>query len=198
MRLFYIRPRNCTRSFGTRCVGRLGIACLDGTIGAGPNLSKRASRVGRVSQPRAPTPRPALPPPNLIEDNGDCIVVTSRRDVRSYVLTEDERGLSLPSRVSETPWSHSASPNPSNTRRHVSHSARTRADSHTHGHVVHTSGSLGPRPTHGIHHFEEVPTVLRTHLDYRSRGIHEMPIIRMRSRYPRWIRTLALGPVRIR
>ena len=32
-------------------------------------------------------------PPNLIEDNGDCIVVTSRRDVRSYVLTEDERGV---------------------------------------------------------------------------------------------------------
>ena len=32
-------------------------------------------------------------PPNLIEDNGDCIVVTSRRDFRSYVLTETERGI---------------------------------------------------------------------------------------------------------
>ena len=32
-------------------------------------------------------------PPNLIEDNGDCIVVTSRRDYRTYVLTEDERGV---------------------------------------------------------------------------------------------------------
>ena len=32
-------------------------------------------------------------PSALIEDNGDCIVVTSRRDFRSYVLSEDERGI---------------------------------------------------------------------------------------------------------
>ena len=31
--------------------------------------------------------------PNLIEDNGDSIVFTSRRDYTSYVLTEDERGI---------------------------------------------------------------------------------------------------------
>lgn len=31
--------------------------------------------------------------PELIKDNGDSIVVTSRRDVRSYVLTENERGV---------------------------------------------------------------------------------------------------------
>ena len=32
-------------------------------------------------------------PPELIEDNGDSIVFTSRRDFRSYVLSEDERGI---------------------------------------------------------------------------------------------------------
>ena len=32
-------------------------------------------------------------PPELIEDNGDSIVVTSRRDYSSYVLTEAERGI---------------------------------------------------------------------------------------------------------
>ena len=32
-------------------------------------------------------------PPNLIKDNGDSIVFTSRRDYSSYVLTEDERGI---------------------------------------------------------------------------------------------------------
>ena len=32
-------------------------------------------------------------PPELIEDNGDSIVFTSRRDYTSYVLTEDERGI---------------------------------------------------------------------------------------------------------
>lgn len=32
-------------------------------------------------------------PPNLIEDNGDSIVLTSRRDYSSYVLTEAERGI---------------------------------------------------------------------------------------------------------
>ena len=32
-------------------------------------------------------------PPELIEDNGDSIVFTSRRDYTSYVLTETERGI---------------------------------------------------------------------------------------------------------
>ena len=32
-------------------------------------------------------------PSELIEDNGDSIVFTSRRDYTSYVLTEDERGI---------------------------------------------------------------------------------------------------------
>ena len=32
-------------------------------------------------------------PPNLVKDNGDSIVFTSRRDYSSYVLTEDERGI---------------------------------------------------------------------------------------------------------
>ena len=32
-------------------------------------------------------------PPELIEDNGDSIVFTSRRDYSSYVLTETERGI---------------------------------------------------------------------------------------------------------
>ena len=32
-------------------------------------------------------------PPELLEDNGDSIVFTSRRDYTSYVLTEDERGI---------------------------------------------------------------------------------------------------------
>ena len=32
-------------------------------------------------------------PPELIEDNGDSIVFTSRRDYTSYVLTEDKRGI---------------------------------------------------------------------------------------------------------
>ena len=32
-------------------------------------------------------------PPELIEDNGDSIVFTSRRDYTSYVLTEAERGI---------------------------------------------------------------------------------------------------------
>lgn len=32
-------------------------------------------------------------PPELIEDNGDSIVFTSRRDFRSYVLSENERGI---------------------------------------------------------------------------------------------------------
>ena len=31
--------------------------------------------------------------PELIEDNGDSIVFTSRRDYTSYVLTETERGI---------------------------------------------------------------------------------------------------------
>jgi len=30
-------------------------------------------------------------PPELIEDNGDSIVFTSRRDFRSYILTEAQR-----------------------------------------------------------------------------------------------------------
>ena len=32
-------------------------------------------------------------PSELIEDNGDSIVFTSRRDVRTYFLGEDERGI---------------------------------------------------------------------------------------------------------
>ena len=32
-------------------------------------------------------------PPELIEDNGDSIVVTSRRDFTTYILSEDERGI---------------------------------------------------------------------------------------------------------
>ena len=32
-------------------------------------------------------------PPELIEDNGDSIVFTSRRDYSTYVLSEDERGI---------------------------------------------------------------------------------------------------------
>ena len=32
-------------------------------------------------------------PSELIEDNGDSIVVTSRRDYTTYVLSEDERGI---------------------------------------------------------------------------------------------------------
>lgn len=32
-------------------------------------------------------------PPELIKDNGDSIVFTSRRDYSSYVLTEAERGI---------------------------------------------------------------------------------------------------------
>ena len=32
-------------------------------------------------------------PPNLIKDNGDSIVFTSRRDYSTYILTEDERGI---------------------------------------------------------------------------------------------------------
>ena len=123
-------------------------------------------------------------PPNLIEDNGDCIVVTSRRDFRSYVLTETERGIIIAyegERNTVVPFCITKSPELATTCL----SARTRRDSHAHGHVAHTSGSLRPHPAHGIHHFEEVPTVLRSQLDYRSRGIREMPIIRMRSSYRR-------------
>ena len=32
-------------------------------------------------------------PPNLVKDNGDSIVFTSRRDYTTYILTEDERGI---------------------------------------------------------------------------------------------------------
>ena len=32
-------------------------------------------------------------PPELIKDNGDSIVFTSRRNYSSYVLTEDDRGI---------------------------------------------------------------------------------------------------------
>ena len=32
-------------------------------------------------------------PPELIEDNGDSIVVTSRRDFTTYILSEAERGI---------------------------------------------------------------------------------------------------------
>lgn len=32
-------------------------------------------------------------PPSLVKDNGDSIVFTSRRDYRTYILTEDERGI---------------------------------------------------------------------------------------------------------
>jgi len=32
-------------------------------------------------------------PPEVIEDNGDSISFTSRRDYRTYVLSEDERGI---------------------------------------------------------------------------------------------------------
>lgn len=32
-------------------------------------------------------------PPELIEDNGNSIVFTSRRDYRTYILTGDERGI---------------------------------------------------------------------------------------------------------
>ena len=32
-------------------------------------------------------------PPELIEDKGDSIVFTSRRDYRTYILTEDEWGI---------------------------------------------------------------------------------------------------------
>ncbi len=32
-------------------------------------------------------------PPELIKDNGDSIVFTSRRDYRTYVLSEDDRGI---------------------------------------------------------------------------------------------------------
>lgn len=45
-----------------------------------------------VSAPSPPNPRQALSP-QIIEDNGDSIVVTSRRDFRSFILTEDERGI---------------------------------------------------------------------------------------------------------
>ena len=45
-----------------------------------------------VSAPSPPNPRQALSP-QIIEYNGDSIVVTSRRDVRSFILTEDERGI---------------------------------------------------------------------------------------------------------
>ena len=34
-------------------------------------------------------------PPELIEDNGDSIVFTSRRDYSSYVLTENARGITI-------------------------------------------------------------------------------------------------------
>ena len=45
-----------------------------------------------VSAPSPPNPRQALSS-EIIEYNGDSIVVTSRRDVRSFILTEDERGI---------------------------------------------------------------------------------------------------------
>ena len=32
-------------------------------------------------------------PPELIEDNGDSIIFTSRRDFSTYILSEDERGI---------------------------------------------------------------------------------------------------------
>lgn len=48
--------------------------------------------MGTVSKPRAPDHQGALPP-ELIKDNGDSIVFTSRRDYSSYVLTKAERGI---------------------------------------------------------------------------------------------------------
>lgn len=45
-----------------------------------------------VSAPSPPNPRQALSS-EIIEYNGDSIVVTSRRDFRSFILTEDERGI---------------------------------------------------------------------------------------------------------
>jgi hypothetical protein len=48
--------------------------------------------VERLSEPRTCARRRALSP-EIIEYNGDSISFTSRRDVRSYVLTEDERGV---------------------------------------------------------------------------------------------------------
>ena len=47
--------------------------------------------------------------PELIKDNGDSIVFTSRRETSEATFSPRMRGeLSLPTRVSETPWSHSA------------------------------------------------------------------------------------------
>ena len=34
-------------------------------------------------------------PPELLEDNGDSIIFTSRRDYSSYVLTENARGITI-------------------------------------------------------------------------------------------------------
>ena len=101
-------------------------------------------------------------PPELIEDNGDSIVFTSRRDFRTQSLELAATCVSLLARDGIA------------TLTDMSYTPRDLL-----GHVA-----------HGIHHLNEVPTVLQSHLDYRSHSIPEIPIVGMRSSYRR-----GLGPL---
>lgn len=56
----FVVDRSREHRFSARRVGRMGEACLDDAIGAGPNLARGASHVGRVSEPRAPDHQGAL------------------------------------------------------------------------------------------------------------------------------------------
>ena len=123
-------------------------------------------------------------PPELIEDNGDSIVFTSRRDFRSYVLSEDERGIVIAyegERNTVVPFCTTQSLELAATC--VSLLARDGIATLTD--MSYTPRDLLGHAAHGIHHLNEVPTVLQSHLDYRSHSIPEIPIIRMRSSYRR-------------
>ena len=119
-------------------------------------------------------------PPELIEDNGDSIVFTSRRDYTSYVLTEAERGIIIAyegERNTVVPFCITKSPELATTC--LTLLARDGIATLTD--MSYTPRDLLGHAAHGIHHLNEVPTVLQSHLDYRSHSIPEIPIIRMRS-----------------
>lgn len=179
----FVVDRSRDHRFSTPHEGRIGEACFDGTIAAGPNLAKGASHVGRVSKPRTPDHQGALSP-EVIEDNGDSIIFTSRRDYTSYVLSETEREIVIAyggERNTVVAFCITKSPELAATCLTV----LARDGIATLTDMSYTPRDLLGPAAHGIQHFDEVPTPVRSHLDYRSHGIRDMPIIRMRSCYRR-------------
>lgn len=86
--------------------------------------------------------------PDLIEDNGDSLVVTRRRETSEPTFSARMRGeLSLPSRVSETPWSRSASPTPSNSPPRVSLCSHATGSPHSRTCRTHLGISWAPSHT---------------------------------------------------